>query len=240
MLHTDKLNVFYGGAHVIFDATFHVGKGAFVGLFGRNGSGKSSLFRAFMGLTPPRVAGEIIFKGRNIAGLAPHQIANLGLGWVPEDRRIFPNLNVRRNLMLGIKSAKYRSKNEKLFGLDDAFRYFPKLYDLRGKLGSQLSGGEQQMLTVARTLMGNPDLVLLDEPTEGLAPNIARDLLDMCVEIRKDFNLTVVVVEQFSARLLPYLDHCYVMEKGEVIFSGAPHILADDEQLQRRLLGVAG
>ena len=238
MLHTTNLNVYYGGAHVIFDAGISIKEGQLVGLFGRNGSGKSSLFRALMGLNPPRVEGEIIFKGKNITGLAPFKIANFGLGWVPEDRKIFPNLTVRRNLMLGAKAQKHLSGKKQLFGLDEAFKYFPKLHILRNKLGSQLSGGEQQMLTVARTMMGNPDLVLLDEPTEGLAPNIAKDLLDMILEIRKDFSLTAVVVEQFSSRLLPYLDHCYVMEMGDVIFSGEPDILAGDEALQQRLMGV--
>lgn len=238
MLQAKNLNVYYGGAHVIFDIDIDIVEGQFVGLFGRNGSGKSSLFRAFMGLTPPRVTGEIVFKKQNIVGLPSHKIANLGMGWVPEDRKIFPNLTVRRNLRLGIKSAKHTPNKDKLFGLDEAYKYFPKLHILRKKLGAQMSGGEQQMLTVARTMMGNPDLVLLDEPTEGLAPNIAKDMLDMILEIRKDFKLTAVVVEQFSAKLLPYLDHCYVMEMGEVIFSGSPDVLAKDEALQQRLMGV--
>jgi branched-chain amino acid transport system ATP-binding protein len=238
MLRVNDLHVYYGGAHVAFGVSMHIQPGQLVGLFGRNGSGKSSMFRAFMGLKPPRTTGEIVFKGRSVAGLVPHQIANQGLGWVPEDRKIFPNLTIRRNLQLGIKAARHQRKAGKQFGFDEAFGYFPKLYEMRDKLGNQMSGGEQQMLTIARTMMGNPDMVLLDEPTEGLAPNIARDVLNMILEIRKDFNITAVVVEQFSARLLAHLDYCYVMEKGEIIFEGLPQVLAGDEALQRRLVGV--
>jgi len=239
MLQTKKLNAFYGGAHVIFDTSLHIRQGEFVGLFGRNGSGKSSMFRAFMGLKPPLITGEIIFKGKDITGLPSHQIANQGLGWVPEERKIFPNLSVRRNLLLGVKSAgKNGGGHKRSFGLPEAYHYFPKLEQIQNRLGNQLSGGEQQMLTIARTMMGNPDLVLFDAPTEGLAPNIARDVLNMILEIRKDFQVTAVVVEQFSQHLLPYLDRCYVMEHGEVIFEGCPKTLADDEALQRKLLGV--
>ena len=238
MLQVENLNIYYGRAQVVFDASFEVQEGEFVGLFGRNGSGKSSFFRALMGLTPPTVVGKIAFKGHSIVGLPAHAIANLGIGWVPEDRKIFPNLTVRRNLLLGEKAAKYLPKDRRLFGLEDAYRYFPKLYDMRSKLGSQMSGGEQQMLSVARTMMGNPSLLLLDEPTEGLAPNIARDVIKMILDIRKDFNVTTIVVEQFSPSLLKHLDRCYVMEMGEFIFNDAPQILLNDEALQRRLLGV--
>jgi len=238
MLQVNDLNIYYGRAQVVFDASFEVQEGEFVGLFGRNGSGKSSLFRAIMGLTPPTAEGKIAFKGRSIIGLPPHDIANLGIGWVPEDRKIFPNLTIQRNLLLGEKTAKYLPKDRQLFGLEDAYKYFPKLYDMRSKLGSQMSGGEQQMLSVARTMMGNPSLLLLDEPTEGLAPTIARDVIKMILEIRKSFNVTTIVVEQFSANLLKHLDRCYIMEMGEIIFNDAPQVLLDDEALQRKLLGV--
>lgn len=238
MLQISNLDVFYGQAHVIFNADFHVQEGEFIGLFGRNGSGKSSLFRAIMGLNPPRKTGTIKFMGQDITALPPHAIANAGIGWVPEDRKIFPNLTIRRNLILGVKNPKYLPKEGKLFGIEDAYKYFPKLYDMRNKLGCQMSGGEQQMLTIARTMMGNPRLLLLDEPTEGLAPNTAQDVLNMVVEIKKDFNVTTVVVEQFSARLLKFLDKCHVMEKGEFIFSGSPSVLAKDAEMQQKLLGV--
>ncbi len=238
MLEVSNLDIFYGRAQVAFKVSMHIGEGEFVGLFGRNGSGKSSLFRALMGLQPPAVHGDIVFKGRQLVGLPSFTIAKAGLGWVPEDRKIFPNLTIQRNLQLGEKDPKYLPQGQRLFGLEDAYRYFPKLYDMRNKLGSQMSGGEQQMLTIARTMMGNPSLLLLDEPTEGLAPNIARDVLDMILDIRKDFNVTTIVVEQFSDVLLEYLDRCYVMEMGEIIFEGDPKILQADEDLQRKLLGV--
>ncbi|MDR2056609.1 MAG: ABC transporter ATP-binding protein [Desulfovibrio sp.] len=238
MLEIRDLNIFYGGAQVGRQINMQVNEGAFVGLFGRNGSGKTSLFRAIMGLKPPTVQGGIAFKGREITGLPPFAIANAGIGWVPEDRKIFPNLTIQRNLQLGAKSAKYPSGRQKPFGLDDAYRFFPKLYGLRDNLGSQMSGGEQQMLTITRTMMGNPSLLLLDEPTEGLAPTTARDVINMVLEIRKNFNVTTIVVEQFSEHLLKYLDHCYVMEMGGVIFSDHPSVLLKDEALQRKLLGV--
>lgn len=238
MLHVSNLDIFYGQAQVVFGLNMEVAEGEFVGLFGRNGSGKSSTFRAIMGLTPPRVRGKIHFKGEDITALPPHVIANKGIGWVPEDRKIFPNLTIRRNLQLGEKAPKHTPKNAKLFGLEDAYRFFPKLYAMRDKLGSQMSGGEQQMLTIARTMMGNPALLLLDEPTEGLAPNIAQDVLKMILEIRKDFRVTTIVVEQFSEHLLTYLDRCCVMEMGECIFDDCPAVLQSDETLKLKLLGV--
>ena len=238
MLEIKDLNIYYGGAHVGFDISMHVNEGEFIGLFGRNGSGKSSLFRAIMGLKPPAVRGSITFKGQEITNLPPFSIANAGIGWVPEDRKIFPNLTIQRNLQMGEKQAKYLTPGQRVFGIEDAYRFFPKLYDMRNKLGNQMSGGEQQMLTIARTMMGNPSLLLLDEPTEGLAPTIAKDVLDMVLDIRKDFNVTTIVVEQFSDHLLKYLDRCYVMEMGEVIFNDCPSVLLEDSALQRKLLGV--
>ena len=238
MLQVKDLDIFYGQAQVVFKMNMAVKEGEFVGLFGRNGSGKSSFFRAVMGLKPPRVQGQIFFGDKDITSLAPHAIANLGIGWVPEDRKIFPNITIRRNLQLGEKAPKYTPKDKKLFTIDDAYRFFPKLYDMRNKLGCEMSGGEQQMLTIARTMMGNPSLLLLDEPTEGLAPNIAHDVLKMVLEIRKDFQVTTIVVEQFSELLLKYLDRCCVMEMGECIFDGSPSVLQADEELKLKLLGV--
>jgi branched-chain amino acid transport system ATP-binding protein len=238
MLKIRDLNISYGGAQVGFHINMQVQEGAFVGLFGRNGSGKTSLFRAIMGLKPPAVQGSIKFRDKEITRLPPFAVANAGIGWVPEDRKIFPNLTIQRNLLLGEKSAKYLSGRQKPFGLDDAYRFFPKLHGMRGKLGSQMSGGEQQMLTITRTMMGNPSLLLLDEPTEGLAPTTARDVINMVLEIRKSFEVTTIVVEQFSEYLLKYLDHCYVMEMGGIIFSDHPSVLLKDEALQRKLLGV--
>jgi ABC-type branched-chain amino acid transport systems, ATPase component len=238
MLQVKDLDIFYGQAQVVFKMNMEVKEGDFIGLFGRNGSGKSSFFRSVMGLKPPRVQGQILFDGKDITGMAPHAIANLGIGWVPEDRKIFPNLTIRRNLQLGEKAPKYIPKDRKLFTIDDAYRFFPKLYDMRNKLGCEMSGGEQQMLTIARTMMGNPRLLLLDEPTEGLAPNIAQDVIKMILEIREAFKVTTLVVEQFSEHLLKDLDRCFVMEMGECIFDDSPSVLQADEDLKRKLLGV--
>ncbi|MDR1657053.1 MAG: ABC transporter ATP-binding protein [Deltaproteobacteria bacterium] len=237
MLKIENLDVFYGQAQVAFKISLHIKRGHFVGLFGRNGSGKSSVFRSIMGLKPPRVEGRILFNDTDITAKPSFTISKMGIGWVPEDRKIFPNITIKRNLQLGEKSNK-ALKSDRLFSYADAYRFFPKLYEMRDKLGSQMSGGEQQMLTIARTMMGNPSLLLLDEPTEGLAPNIARDVMKMILEIRKNFNTTTIVVEQFSETLLKHMDYCYVMEMGEIIFTGEPRLLLDDEGLQRRLLGV--
>ena len=237
MLKIENLDIFYGRAQVAFKLSLQVKHGHFVGLFGRNGSGKSSVFRAIMGLKPPRVEGRILFKDVDITAKPSFTISKMGIGWVPEDRKIFPNITIKRNLQLGEKANK-DLKGGPTFGYEDAYRFFPKLHEMRDKLGSQMSGGEQQMLTIARTMMGNPSLLLLDEPTEGLAPNIAHDVLRMVLKIREDFNTTTIVVEQFSETLLHYLDYCYVMEMGEIIFAGEPNVLLGDEGLQRRLLGV--
>ena len=194
MLKIENLDIFYGGAQVAFKVSMRVEPGHFVGLFGRNGSGKSSVFRAVMGLKPPRVEGRILFRDVDVTARPSFVISKMGVGWVPEDRKIFPNITVRRNLQLGEKSRRDLPKGVPLFGYDDAYRFFPKLHEMRDKLGAQMSGGEQQMLTIARTMMGNPSLLLLDEPTEGLAPNIARDVLNMILQIRQDFNTTTIVV----------------------------------------------
>ncbi|HPQ45613.1 MAG TPA: ABC transporter ATP-binding protein [Syntrophales bacterium] len=234
MLELKNINSFYGDAHILFDINLKIEEGQLVGLFGRNGAGKTSVLRSIMGLNPPRYDGQIMFRGEDISGLPAYQIANKGIGFVPEDRAIFPNLTVKQNLIVGKKAKKNTAK----WGLKEVYDYFPKLKTLENNLGCEMSGGEQQMLTVARTLMGDPDLILLDEPTEGLAPLIADHLMSMIMKIRVEHNVSMIVVEQFSPNLLDFLDVCYVMEMGRIIFGGNPHILRDDKALQQQLLGV--
>jgi len=234
MLELKNINSFYGDAHILFDINLKIEEGQLVGLFGRNGAGKTSVLRSIMGLTPPRYDGQIMLRGEDISGLPAYQIANKGIGFVPEDRAIFPNLTVRQNLIVGKKSKKGTAK----WDLKDVYDYFPKLKTLENNLGCEMSGGEQQMLTVARTMMGDPDLILLDEPTEGLAPLIADHLMSMIFKIRMEHNVSMIVVEQFSPKLLDFLDVCYVMEMGRIIFEGDPHTLRDDKELQQQLLGV--
>ncbi|RPJ12170.1 MAG: ABC transporter ATP-binding protein [Deltaproteobacteria bacterium] len=235
MLKLNKINSFYNKAHVLFDVSLEMAAGQIIGLFGRNGAGKTTTFRSIMGLHPTICQGEILYKGINISGQAPYRIARQGIGFVPEDRRIFPNLTVRKNLIVGRKKAVFGLQK---WDLDEVYLFFPKLKELEHKLGSQLSGGEQQMLTIGRALMGNPELLLLDEPTEGLAPVIAQHLIEMMLKIKQEFQISILVVEQFSAHVLNCLDKCYVMDMGRIIWEGDPQILKRDEILQKKLFGV--
>ncbi len=234
MLELKNVNSFYGDAHILFDINLKIEEGQLIGLFGRNGAGKTSVLRSIMGLNPPRYDGQILYCGEDISGLPAYQIANKGVGFVPEDRAIFPNLTVKQNLIVGKKAKKDTVK----WDLKEVYDYFPKLKILENNLGCEMSGGEQQMLTVARTMMGDPDLILLDEPTEGLAPLIAEHLISMIFKIKKEHNISMIVVEQFSPQFLEFLDVCYVMEMGRIIFEGDPHVLRDDAELQQQLLGV--
>ena len=235
MLELKNINSFYGDAHVLFDLSLSVDEGQVVGLFGRNGAGKSTTFRSIMGLTPPKCLGDIRFKGESILGLPPYKIAQKGIGFVPEDRKIFPNLTVRQNLVVGRQK---KDSDKKKWDLDEVYHFFPKLKTMENNLGCEMSGGEQQMLTIARTLMGDPELILLDEPTEGLAPLIAQQVMDMVLKIKQEFDISIVIVEQFSPMVLDGLDKCYVIEMGKVIYEGDPKTLKEDEGLQKKLLGV--
>ncbi len=234
MLELKSLNSYYSDAHILFDINLKIEEGKLIGLFGRNGAGKTTVLRSIMGLIPPRSSGEIIYKNESIKNLPPYQIAKRGIGFVPEDRRIFPNLTVKQNLIVGRKEK----RKQKKWDLEEVYDFFPKLKSLENNLGCEMSGGEQQMLTVARAMMGDPELMLLDEPTEGLAPMIADQLIEMIVKIKNEYHISMIVVEQFSPKFLDHLDICYVMEMGQLIFSGSPHVLKENEALQKQLLGV--
>lgn len=197
LLSLDKINSWYGEAQALHDVDLGVQEGEIVALFGRNGVGKSTTLRSIMGLKPPLCKGEIIFKNENISGLPPYKIANKGIGFVPEDRRIFPYLTLKKNLDTGKKSNK-QSNTKVKWDYQEVFQLFPKLETLQNSLGKNLSGGEQQMLTIARTLMGNPELLILDEPSEGLAPLIARDVINLVLSLKKEYGLSILIVEQFS------------------------------------------
>lgn len=235
MLELINLNSFYGGAQILFDVNLKVKKEQVVALFGRNGAGKTTTFRSIMGMVPPLCKGAIQYQDENLLGLPSYKIAQKGIGFVPEDRKIFPNIDVRKNLIVGRKKS---INGQSKWDLDEVYAFFPKLKQMERNLGSQMSGGEQQMLTVARTLMGNPDLILLDEPTEGLAPIIAKDLMEMVLRIKKEFGISILLVEQFSTHILDYLDYCYVMEMGRIVYSGDPMRLKEDCELQQQYLGV--
>jgi branched-chain amino acid transport system ATP-binding protein len=228
MLAVDKLNAWYGAAQILFDVSFHVGRGEVVALMGRNGAGKSTTMKAIMGLLARR-SGSVRFMERDISQLKPYEIARLGVGWVPEDRRIFTELTVMQNLDVGRRGAGWTP--EKLFGL------FPNLAEMRDRPGGRMSGGEQQMLTVARTLMGNPRLVLLDEPSEGIAPVLVERMASTILELKNE-GLSVLLSEQNLHFAQLVSDRVYVLEKGHVDWEGTMASLASDVEIQRQFLTV--
>jgi branched-chain amino acid transport system ATP-binding protein len=223
----------YGSSRVLFGISLDVAAGECVCLMGRNGVGKSTTMRAIMGLTPP-TSGRVVWKSKDIAGWPPFRIARAGIGFVPEDRRIFAELTVRENLEVAARAAGRQGK----WTVDTVFTLFPKLGELAARQGGYLSGGEQQMLTIARTLMGNPELLLLDEPSEGLAPLVVEHLLQQIGQLKRD-GLTILLAEQGVTFSLTLADRVYVLEKGAVRFSGPAAALRDDEAKRDALLALS-
>lgn len=214
-LSVEKLNSHYGPAHILFDVALQVGEGEVVALLGRNGAGKSTTFRSIVGLVPQRT-GRIMFEGRDVSRQPTHAIVRSGLGYVPEERRIFTDLTVDENLEVGRRAVRAnapRWTRERLFTL------FPNLAEMRNRPGGRMSGGEQQMLTIARTLMGNPSLVLLDEPSEGLSPKIVEQMVEAVLTMKKE-GVSMLVSEQnlHFARLIS--DRAYIIERGRICFAG--------------------
>ena len=239
MVSVEKINSWYGEAEALYNVSMMVKAEELVTLFGRNGVGKTTTLRSIMGLKPPFYEGKIVFKGKNILGLPPYEIANKGIGFVPEDRRIFPNLTVKQNISTGIKIS--RKNNEDIINkwdYDKIYQLFPKLEILKNSLGRNLSGGEQQMLTIARTLMGNPELLILDEPTEGLDPMRTKKIIDLIIKLKKEHKMSILVVEQFSYKILDISDRCYVMDRGKIVFEGPSKEFKENKKLQQKLLGV--
>jgi branched-chain amino acid transport system ATP-binding protein len=233
LLQVDRLSAWYGRAQILFDVSLEVGEGKVVALMGRNGAGKSTTLKAIAGLVE-RTSGEVRFRGQPIRGGEPYRIARRGLGYVPEDRRIFTELTVLENLEVGRQPARDGAPGwtpEKLFKL------FPNLGEMPARPGGRMSGGEQQMLTVARTLMGNPYLVLLDEPSEGIAPRIVEDMANMILELKQE-GLSVLLSEQnlHFARLVS--DRAYVIEKGHIRYAGDMAALESNEAVKREYLSV--
>jgi branched-chain amino acid transport system ATP-binding protein len=232
-LSVEGLNSFYGPAHILFDVALDVAPGEVVALLGRNGAGKSTTFRSIAGLVPAR-RGQVRFADRDISRLAPYQIARLGLGYVPEDRRIFTELTVEENLEVGRQKPRPGAPTwdpERLYAL------FPNLAEMRRRAGGRMSGGEQQMLTIARTLMGNPSMVLLDEPSEGLAPKIVEQMAAAIIAMKRE-GLAMVISEQnlHFARLIS--DRAYIIEKGRVRFSGTIAEIDADDAIRDAYLAV--
>jgi branched-chain amino acid transport system ATP-binding protein len=233
LLDVEGLSAAYGRAQVLFDISLQLRAGEVMALVGRNGAGKSTTFKAVMGLVPAS-ARRLAFRGRSLVGLATYRIARLGLGYVPEDRRVFTDLTVDENLEVGRQAARGTRSPwtpERLFGM------FPNLAEMRGRPGNQMSGGEQQMLTIARTLMGNPDAILLDEPSEGLAPVIVQMMAE-ALRAMKGEGLAVLLSEQNWAFASAVSDRATVIERGEIRFSGSIAELAADEALRSDTLGV--
>ena len=233
LLSVRGLGAWYGRAQVLLDIGLDLARGEVVALMGRNGAGKSTTFRAIMGLME-RSAGEVLFRGRSLHGLEPFEIARLGLGYVPEDRRIFSELSVMENLEVGRQPARDGAPvwtPEKLFAI------FPNLDEMRDRPGGRMSGGEQQMLTVARTLMGNPYLVMLDEPSEGIAPKIVEDMANMILELKRE-GLSVLLSEQNLHFAQLVCDRAYVIEKGQVRYEGTMAELARNAEVMREYLSV--
>jgi branched-chain amino acid transport system ATP-binding protein len=218
MLEVSDLHAYYGKSHVLQGVSFSVGEGEIVSLLGRNGVGRSTTIKAIMGEVAHQ--GSIRFRGEEIAGLKTHEIAHKGLGYVPENRDIFPTLTVRQNLLLGIKNTRRAGR----WSIEDMFELFPLLAERADTDGGVISGGEQQMLTICRTLMGDPDLIMIDEPTEGLAPKIVKQLADLLEEIAKR-GISILLVEQKLTIALKISQRLYVMGHGHIVFEGRPEDL---------------
>jgi branched-chain amino acid transport system ATP-binding protein len=231
MLQLEQVNSFYGEAHILFDITFEVKRAEFASLLGRNGVGKTTTLRTIMGLTPAQT-GRVTLNGEDITHLPPYTIAGKGIGFIPENRLIFTNLTVERNLIVGQKAGARKS-----WDLHSVYEHFPQLEKFKDRSAENLSGGEQQMLAIARTLMGNPDLILLDEPSQGLAPKIIREIFKIIEQLR-NAGVTILLVEQKASMALAISDTSYVMEKGSIIFRGASKELRENMELSKEILGL--
>ncbi|MDZ7938816.1 MAG: ABC transporter ATP-binding protein [Rhodoferax sp.] len=231
MLSIEHISTFYGETQVLFDVSLKVAPGEVVALLGPNGAGKTTTLRSILGLTPPR-KGAIGFDGKDITRTPTHEIAKAGLGWVPDDRRIFPTLTVARNLAIARKQTRFRKWNEK-----ECFEIFSALEYLMERECENLSGGEMQMVAISRALLGSPGLVLFDEPSQGLAPKVVQDVMKTITRLKSE-GIAVLVVEQNVQSALAVADRVYVMHLGKVIYEGPAADLRNNAALRQQLLGV--
>ena len=231
MLHINNLHAYYGKSHVLHGVSFDVQPGEIVALLGRNGSGRSTTAKAIMGLV--NWEGDVQWKGKSLEGKKAYEIAHLGLGYVPESRDVFPNLTVQQNLLLGQKGSGKGSR----WSFDDMYDMFPRLKERRNIQAGVMSGGEQQMLTLCRTLMGDPDLIIIDEPTEGLAPKIV-ELVGKYLQTLKAKGISVLLVEQKLTIAMKISDRCLVMGHGSIVFDGTPDGLRADNYVRKEWLEV--
>lgn len=232
LLRVDDLHTFYGSNHILFGLKLEVKEGEVVVLLGRNGAGKTTSLKSIMGVVEPR-SGTVEFRGGRIGGLSSDAICRAGIGYVPEDCRVFKGLSVRENLQVARRPARDREAWDE----DKIFYLFPDLKELLGRRADALSGGQQRMLAIGRTLMGNPDLILLDEPSEGLAPLVVQEMLRQ-LKLLKASGLTVLLSEQNLRFSLELADRAYIIEKGEIRYEGTTHQLRQDSELSRRYLMV--
>ncbi|MGH8113221.1 MAG: ABC transporter ATP-binding protein [Rhodanobacteraceae bacterium] len=231
LLEVNDINSFYGDSHVLFDVSFHVSENEVVALFGRNGAGKTTTLKSLMGIVTPR-SGRIVFDGKSLVGAPLSEVARAGMQWVPEERRIFGTLTVEENMRLASLTAEHPWPLDRIYGL------FPRLRERRKSFGKTLSGGEQQMLAVARALVRDPKLILLDEPFEGLAPIIVEDLARACKALALDSGRPIVIVEQDIATVMELADRCYVIDRGHVVYDGTPRELGARRDLIDRYIGI--
>ena len=237
LLEVKNLNTYYGDSHALRDMTLAVEQGEIVALLGRNGMGKSTTMKSIMGLIKPR-SGDVNFKGNNITGLAPYKVAKTGIGYVPEERRIFPNLTVLDNLRMGIKHGKSaKQTGDNLWTTARIFNHFPFMEKRTHQKGSLLSGGEQQMLAIGRTLMGNPDLLMVDEPTEGLAPVMVKEVRDVLADINKT-GVSILLIEHNLKVAMSLADRVYLMGKAHLGFTGTKEELDARPDIRAKYLEV--
>ncbi|WGS65292.1 ABC transporter ATP-binding protein [Marinitoga aeolica] len=235
VLEVKDLNIFYGAIHAVKGINIKVPKGKIVTLIGANGAGKTSTLSAIAGMVKPK-KGEIIYKNNNIAGKSPHEINRMGIALVPEGRRIFPNLTVYENLMMGAFNRKDKEEIER--DLNWVYNLFPRLKERLKQLGGTLSGGEQQMLAISRALMSKPDVIMMDEPSLGLAPVLVSEVFDI-IKVINENGGTILLVEQNAAQALKISHYGYVLETGNIILENDSDLLLKDENVQKAYLGMA-
>lgn len=237
MLRLEDVHTYYGKSHVLQGLSMEVPQGAVVTLLGRNGVGKTTTMRSIMGLTPP-ARGRIMLKDVDVTGLPPYRIAGLGVGYVPENRQVFPRLSVLENLRIGL-DLKDWPESEKRKALDMVYESFPRLMERRDQLGATLSGGEQQMLAMARAVVVRPGLILLDEPSEGLMPTLVQEIERVIRWMAEDLGITVLLIEQDFRLSLRVSSSCYIMAKGAIVHSAPSAEVAEDRETLHAWLGVA-
>ena len=231
MLEIEKINTYYHSSHILWDLSLSVPQGSIVSMLGRNGMGKTTIMRSIVGLTPPR-DGKVIFKGEQINGLETHRISRKGIGYVPQGRGIFPSLSVKENLTVAARGQ----GGEDAWDLERVYDFFPVLKKRENIFGTQLSGGEQQMLAIGRALMTNPGLLVMDEPSEGLAPLIIKQIGEVIIKLKGQ--LTVFLAEQNFNMALSVADKVYIVSRGSIVYEGQPGDLRHDEETKQKWLGV--